>query len=176
MSSSNGCARPKRFVGNDKGNQILVQRMRLVTHDAGGPPVGRRVSPGENFTIAADMVIKALGFDAEDLPVMFNTPELQLSPRGTLAVDQKSFMTSLPNVFAAGDIVRGASLVVWAIRDGRDAADAMHRHLTQQVERESRMRVLVCAYRLQVFAFSPPALSPMNNRACVTTRSRLNKR
>ncbi|NDE91699.1 MAG: NAD(P)-dependent oxidoreductase, partial [Alphaproteobacteria bacterium] len=72
-----------------------------------------------------DMVIEALGFDAEDMPKMFAAPELAVSKYGTLAIDQKTFMTNLEGVFAAGDIVRGASLVVWAIRDGRDAADAI---------------------------------------------------
>ena len=112
---------PKAFVGNNNVSQILVQRMRLTTHDAAGR---QSVVPveGETFTLTCDMAIKALGFDAEDLPVMFNTPELRVSKYGTLAVDQKTFETSLPGVFAAGDIVRGASLVVWAIRDGRDAA------------------------------------------------------
>jgi glutamate synthase (NADPH/NADH) small chain len=119
---------PKAFVGKDKVNQVLVQRMRLTTHDNSGR---QSVVPveGENFPLATNMVIKALGFDAEDLPVMFGTPELGLSKWGTLNIDQSSFMTNVPGVFAAGDIVRGASLVVWAIRDGRDAAEAMHRHL-----------------------------------------------
>ena len=72
------------------------------------------------------MVIKALGFDPEDLPGMFGEPALSVTRWGTLKVNHRSFMTSLPGVFAAGDIVRGASLVVWAIRDGRDAAAQMH--------------------------------------------------
>jgi glutamate synthase (NADPH/NADH) small chain len=67
-------------------------------------------------------VIKALGFDPEDVPLAFDEPELTVTRWGTLKTDPKTFMTSLPGVFAAGDIVRGASLVVWAIRDGRDAA------------------------------------------------------
>jgi len=126
---------PKAFVGqknnSNKVNQILVQRMRLTTHDASGR---QSVVPveGETFPLPADMVIKALGFDAEDLPSMFGAPELSVSRYGTLDIDQDSFMTSLPGVFAAGDIVRGASLVVWAIRDGRDAASAIHRYISTQ--------------------------------------------
>jgi glutamate synthase (NADPH/NADH) small chain len=69
------------------------------------------------------MVIKALGFDAEDLPTMFECEELETTRWGTVKVDFKTLMTSLDGVFAAGDIARGASLVVWAIRDGRDAAE-----------------------------------------------------
>ncbi len=81
-------------------------------------------------------MIKALGFDAEDLPGLFGAPELGVSRWGTVLVDGKTLMTSLDGVFAAGDIVRGASLVVWAIRDGRDVAGAMHKWLKAKVKRE----------------------------------------
>jgi glutamate synthase (NADPH/NADH) small chain len=74
-------------------------------------------------------VIKALGFDAEDLPNLFGTPELGVTRWGTVRVDNRSMMTSLDGVFAAGDIVRGASLVVWAVRDGRDVSEHMHKYL-----------------------------------------------
>ena len=84
---------------------------------------------GSDHNIDADLVIMALGFDPEDLPVMFGEPALTVTRWGTLKIDYKTMMTSLPGVFAAGDIVRGASLVVWAIRDGRDAAEAMHHYL-----------------------------------------------
>jgi glutamate synthase (NADPH/NADH) small chain len=77
-------------------------------------------------------VIKALGFDPEDLPTAFAAPELGVTRWGTLKTDFRTLATTLPGVFAAGDIVRGASLVVWAIRDGLDAAQAMHRHLLAQ--------------------------------------------
>ena len=77
-------------------------------------------------------MIKALGFDPEELPVMFDAPELEVSRWGTIAIDWQTMMTSLPGVFAAGDIVRGASLVVWGVRDGRDAADAIHFYITAQ--------------------------------------------
>lgn len=122
---------PKAFVGNKNVQQILVQRMRLVAHEASGR---QSVVPveGENFAVAADMVIKALGFDAEDLPTLFAAKELKLSRYGTVEVNNRTMMTSIPGVFAAGDIVRGASLVVWAIRDGRDAAAAIHQHIMTQ--------------------------------------------
>ncbi len=74
-------------------------------------------------------MIKALGFDPEPLPALWGEPALEVSRWGTLKVGQTSFMSSLPGVFGAGDIVRGASLVVWAIRDGRDAAEQIHRWL-----------------------------------------------
>ena len=75
------------------------------------------------------MAIKALGFDPEDLPKLFNNSNLSVSKWGTIKINMKSMETNLPGVFAAGDIVRGASLVVWAIRDGRDAAASMQKYL-----------------------------------------------
>ncbi len=115
---------PRAFAGNGSVEKILAQKMRLSTPDASGR---QSVIPVENsqFTLKADLVLKALGFDAEDLPGMFGAPEMALTKYGTLNIDSKSMMTTLPGVFAAGDIARGASLVVWAIRDGRDAAEQM---------------------------------------------------
>ncbi len=114
-----------------KDGAVRAQRMRLGL--AG--PDGRRApeaEPGGDFETRADLVIKALGFDAEDLPQLFDTPELAVTRWGTVRVDHATQMTSLPGVFAAGDIVRGASLVVWAIRDGRDIIPAMHNWLRAQ--------------------------------------------
>lgn len=116
---------PESFEGGDAVSGVRASRMRLGPADA----TGRRapeVDPADGFDVPADLVIKALGFDAEDLPTMFGAPELGVTRWGTLRVDAASMMTSLDGVFAAGDIVRGASLVVWAIRDGRDVSAAMH--------------------------------------------------
>ena len=116
---------PDQFDGGDAVSGVRVARMRLGAPDASG----RRApepDPGGNFAIPADLVIKALGFDPEDLPRLFGAPELGVTRWGTLRTDGKTMMTSLDGVFAAGDIVRGASLVVWAIRDGRDVATQMH--------------------------------------------------
>jgi glutamate synthase (NADPH/NADH) small chain len=88
--------------------------------------------PNSRFELPADLVVMALGFDPEDLPAAFNEPALPVTRWGTLKVDHRTLMTALPGVFAAGDIVRGASLVVWAIRDGRDAADQMHAYMQRQ--------------------------------------------
>ena len=107
--------------------------MRLGPADA----TGRRApepDAGGAETIRADLVIKALGFDAEELPRLWRAPGLGVTRWGTVLVDAKTMMTSLPGVFAAGDIVRGASLVVWAIRDGRDVATAMHKWLKVRAE------------------------------------------
>ncbi|MHA3840273.1 NAD(P)-dependent oxidoreductase [Sphingomonas aestuarii] len=113
---------------NGQVARVRGQRMRLGAPDASG----RRApepDPGSEFTLQADLVIKALGFDAEDLPALFDAPELGVNRWGTVRVDARSMMTSMDGVFAAGDIVRGASLVVWAIRDGRDVSEHMHRYL-----------------------------------------------
>ncbi|MGH7056696.1 MAG: FAD-dependent oxidoreductase, partial [Acetobacteraceae bacterium] len=84
------------------------------------------------FHLEADLVIKALGFDPEDFPALFAAPDLAVTRLGTLKVNHKTLMTSIPGVFAAGDAMRGASLVVWAIRDGRDAAAGMHAWIEQE--------------------------------------------
>ena len=119
---------PEAFLGDSTVTGVRATRMHLGLPDASGRQAVESV-PGSHFTLPADLVVKALGFDPEDLPTAFGEPALKVSRWGTLSVDHRSFMTSLPGVFAAGDIVRGASLVVWAIRDGRDAAAAMHAHM-----------------------------------------------
>ncbi|MCW3474852.1 NAD(P)-dependent oxidoreductase [Limobrevibacterium gyesilva] len=121
---------PEAFLGEDHVTGVRAVRMHLGLPDASGR---QSVEPIEasHFTVQAGLVIKALGFDPEDLPAAFGEPALAVSRRGTLKTDHRSFMTSLPGVFACGDIVRGASLVVWAIRDGRDAAQQMHAFVQQ---------------------------------------------
>ncbi|MFY8076827.1 MAG: FAD-dependent oxidoreductase, partial [Sphingorhabdus lacus] len=93
---------------------------------------GRRApenDPAGDFTVNADLVITALGFEAEDLPVLFGAQDLNVTRWGTIRVDHTTQMTNLDGVFAIGDIVRGASLVVWAIRDGRDVTQHIHNWL-----------------------------------------------
>jgi glutamate synthase (NADPH/NADH) small chain len=118
---------PQAFDAGERVTGVRAQRMRLGAADASGRRMPE-VDPGNDFVEPADLVIKALGFDAEDLPALFDAPELGVTRWGTLLVD-RDMMTNLDGVFAAGDIVRGASLVVWAIRDGRDVSEAMHRWL-----------------------------------------------
>jgi len=112
---------PEAFVGDGAVTGVRATRMHLGLPDASGR---QQVEPiaGSSHVIPADLVIKALGFDPENLPKVFDEPALSVSRWGTLRVDHRTMMTSLPGVFAAGDIVRGASLVVWGIKDGRDAA------------------------------------------------------
>ncbi|MGK2285470.1 NAD(P)-dependent oxidoreductase [Pedomonas sp. V897] len=123
---------PEAFHGKDAVEAVQVIRMRLGAPDA----TGRRLpepEPESSFLLEADLVIKALGFEPEELPVLFHAPELSVTRWGTVRVDHQTQMTNLDGVFAAGDIVRGASLVVWAIRDGRDAARAIHDYLAARV-------------------------------------------
>ncbi|PYD76563.1 NAD(P)-dependent oxidoreductase [Novacetimonas pomaceti] len=121
-------AGPEAFLGDGHVTGVRAVRMKLGLPDASGRQSVEPVE-GSAFTLEADLVVKALGFDPEPLPTLWGQPDLEVSRWGTLMVDRQTFMTSLPGVFAAGDIVRGASLVVWAIRDGRDAAAQMHRWL-----------------------------------------------
>ena len=119
---------PAAMLGDGQVTGVRAHGIRLGAPDL----TGRRapeVDPDKSFTLPADVVIKALGFDAEDLPHLFGEPALGVTRWGTLRVDHKSMMTSLDGVFAAGDIVRGASLVVWGIRDGRDVSETMNRWL-----------------------------------------------
>ncbi|WP_026987416.1 NAD(P)-dependent oxidoreductase [Fodinicurvata fenggangensis] len=127
-------AAPEAFDGRDNTvEEVRAVRMHLGVADATGRQTPQPVE-GSNFTLKADMVIKALGFDPEDLPVLFNAPELETTNWGTVRVDHRTMMSNLDGVFAAGDIMRGASLVVWAIRDGRDAAESIDRHLKAKAE------------------------------------------
>jgi glutamate synthase (NADPH/NADH) small chain len=115
-------------VDSDGVTGVRAARMRLGPPDASGRQAPEEVE-GADFELPAQLVIKALGVDPEDLPTLFGEKELKVSRWGTVRVDLKTQMTNLDGVFAAGDIVRGASLVVWAIRDGMDAAAAIHTHL-----------------------------------------------
>ena len=119
---------PKEFKGINKVENLSVDQIQLGEPDDSGR---RRpqIKKGSEFEIKADMVIKALGFDPEDLPYLFDAKDLQVTKWGTLKTDFDTMQTNLKGVFAAGDIVRGASLVVWAIKDGRDAAAAMKTYL-----------------------------------------------
>jgi glutamate synthase (NADPH/NADH) small chain len=124
-------AAPEAFLGRSKVRGVRAYRMHLGAADSSGRQAPQPIE-GSSFTLDADLVVKALGFDAEDLPTLFGAPELTVTRWGTVAIDQRSMMTALDGVFAAGDIVRGASLVVWAIRDGRDAAEQMHHYVQQK--------------------------------------------
>ncbi len=117
---------PRGFIGEDKVSGVRVARMRLGAPDASGRQAPQEI-PDADYTEPADLVIKALGFEPEELPKLWGAPELSVTRWGTIKADFVTKETSLPGVYAVGDIVRGASLVVWAIRDGREAADSILR-------------------------------------------------
>lgn len=121
-------AAPLAFLGTDRVSHVRAHRMHLGVADSSGRQVPQPVE-GSEFTLDADLVIKALGFDPEDVPALFGAPELAVTRWGTIKIDHRTMMSTLDGVFAAGDIVRGASLVVWGVRDGRDAAEQMHLYL-----------------------------------------------
>ena len=129
---------PKEFKGINKVEKLIVDQIKLGDPDESG----RRkpeVQQDSSFEIKADMVIKALGFDPEDLPTLFDSNELQVTKWGTIKADFDSMETNLSGVFAAGDIVRGASLVVWAIKDGRDVAASIKKHLENKELKQSKV-------------------------------------
>jgi len=128
---------PEAFIGDDRVTSVRAQRMRLGLPDADGRQAPEPVD-GTSFNLPCDLAIKALGFDPEDLPVLFDAPELGVTRWGTIKADFETLKTNLDGVFAAGDIVRGASLVVWAIRDGRDAAASIHQYIQTKLARSSR--------------------------------------
>ena len=119
---------PKRFIGTNSIESIDVNKIKLGEPD----DTGRRkpvILEDSFFNIKADMIIKALGFDPEDIPTLFGEKKLKVTRWGTLKTNFDTLETSIPGVFAAGDIVRGASLVVWAIKDGRDVAKSIMNYL-----------------------------------------------
>ena len=130
---------PKDFIGNGKAQEISCVKMSLSDPDEDGRQVPLEVE-GSDFKVKSDMVIAALGFSPEELPVLFNEQDLPVTKWGTVRVGFDTMMTSLDGVFAAGDIVRGASLVVWGIRDGREVANSIHDYI-QMKEMSSEKKV-----------------------------------
>ena len=126
---------PKQFLGKEQVTEVEVNKMILGEPDSSGrkKPV---IKKGSDFKLPTDLVIKSLGFDPEDLPKLFKEDELTISKWGTIKIDLHTMQTSLDGVFAAGDIVRGASLVVWAIKDGRDAAIQIEKYLQTKLKKD----------------------------------------
>ena len=129
---------PQSFLGKNKVSHVRSVRIHLGMPDASGRQAPQEIA-NSHANVEADLVLTALGFDAEDLPAALGVPDLAVNGGGTLRIDWRSMMTSLDGVFAAGDIVRGASLVVWAVRDGRDAAERIHSHLATRAQAALRL-------------------------------------
>jgi glutamate synthase (NADPH/NADH) small chain len=133
-SHKEGCVRlfdisTKEFIGGKKGRR--VKRLRAVRVEWGKSNNGRqemREVPDSEFELKADLVLLALGFVHVEQAGLVGDLGLELTSRGNIAVDERS-MTSVEGVFSAGDAQRGASLVVWAISEGRRAAEAIDAYL-----------------------------------------------
>ena len=116
---------PKEFKGKELVEEVECLEMKLSDPDEDGRQLPQAIE-GSEFLLKTDMVIAALGFSPEDLPKLFNEDKLPVTKWGTVRVGFDTMMTDIEGVFAAGDIVRGASLVVWGIRDGREVANSIH--------------------------------------------------
>ena len=127
---------PKEFKGSQKVEKVIYDKIRLGEPDSSGRQ-SPKIIEGAHEELDADLVIKALGFDPEEIPTLFSEPKLEVSKWGTIKTDLKTMRTNIRGVFAAGDIVRGASLVVWAIRDGRDAAQQIDKYLKIKKEQSA---------------------------------------
>ena len=84
--------------------------------------------PGSEFEVDADLVFLAMGFTGPVKNGMIEESGVELDERGNVKADQNK-MTGIPGIFTAGDMARGQSLVVWAIHEGRTAAEGVHRYL-----------------------------------------------
>ncbi len=122
---------PTAYLGKDKVSQVKIVKMQLGSPDESGRR-SSEIKKGTEKLIDSDLVIEALGFEPENLPTMFNDDSLNITRWGTIKINYQNMMTSIDGVFAAGDIVRGASLVVWGIRDGRDAAENIKKYLSNK--------------------------------------------
>jgi glutamate synthase (NADPH/NADH) small chain len=105
-----------KFTGDERGNVKKLHALRV------GPPPDFAPIPGSDFTLDADLVLLAMGFTGPVKSGLIEQLGLNLDARGNIATDG-SYMASVPGVFAAGDARRGQSLVVWAIAEGRQAAE-----------------------------------------------------
>ena len=119
---------PKEFIGTNNVESLVVNKIKLGEPDDSGRKKPE-IQKNSEFNLKADMVIKSLGFDPENLPKLFGSNNLHVTKWGTLKINFDTMETNLAGVFAAGDIIRGASLVVWAIKDGRDAAVSIKKFL-----------------------------------------------
>ena len=128
---------PTYYQGKDNLDKVKIVKMELGSPDESGRRKPEIKMDSEKI-LNADLVIEALGFEPEDLPIMFDEPSLNVTKWGTLKVNYKNLMTSLDGVFAAGDIVRGASLVVWGIKDGRDVASHVHNYIAKNIQKNNR--------------------------------------
>jgi glutamate synthase (NADPH) small chain len=113
------------FSGGDRGRVSRLHAIRV------GPPPGFEPIPDSEFTLEADLVLLAMGFTGPGSNEMLEQLGVALDDRGRVSANE-NYMTAAPGIFAAGDMRRGQSLVVWAIMEGRKAADAINRYLARE--------------------------------------------
>ena len=128
---------PIKYLGHNKIEKTKIVKMQLGSPDESGRR-SPQIVPNSQENLETDLIIEALGFEPENLPKLFNEKELVVTQRGTIKINYKNLMTSINGVFAAGDIVRGASLVVWGIKDGRDAAENIHNFIQKKFLKGSK--------------------------------------
>ncbi len=130
---------PLRVVGEDgRVTGVEVQKVELGEPDESGRRRPVPV-PGSEYILPADMVVAAIGYNADPL-VPKSTEGLRANRWALLEVDKDTMRTSRPNIFAGGDNVNGADLVVTALADGRRAAEAIHLYLTDELPRSERAK------------------------------------
>jgi glutamate synthase (NADPH) small chain len=115
----------QKFSGDANGNVKQLQAVRV------GPPPKFELIPGSEFTMDADLVLLAMGFLGPVRNGLLEQLGVELDARGNVATNA-NYMSSVPGVFAAGDMRRGQSLVVWAISEGRKAAEGVDRYLREE--------------------------------------------
>jgi glutamate synthase (NADPH/NADH) small chain len=132
---------PTALEADANGNVAAVKcvRMELGEPDASGRRKPRIVK-GSDFTVRADLVLVAYGFDPVPFPPQSDLSRIAVNDWGGIVVDENQ-MTSVPGVFAGGDDTRGPSLVVHAVRDGRKAAEGIHTYLALNPDRRRGMSV-----------------------------------
>jgi glutamate synthase (NADPH/NADH) small chain len=122
------CIQTKRFIGDAMGNVKEVHTIEVEWVKGPDGRFGPREIPGTDRIVAADLVLLALGFVGPERPIVQQLA-LKMDERGNVWTDEER-MTSAAGIFAAGDMARGQSLVVWAIREGRQVAQAVDRWLS----------------------------------------------
>jgi glutamate synthase (NADPH/NADH) small chain len=116
----------ERFTGTADGRVAALHGVKVARTEVDGRPSFQPI-PGSAFSMDADLVLLAMGFTGPERGIV-DELDLRLTPRGTVWTDEE-WMTSVPGVFAAGDMQRGQSLIVWAIAEGRSAAAGVDRYL-----------------------------------------------
>lgn len=134
-SHEEGCERDwavatKEFIGDERGNLRALKTVRLEWASAAdGRPAGYKEKPGTEKEIPCELVLLAMGFVHPQHEMLLDELEIAYNERGNVKAEETEFRTNIPRVFAAGDMRRGQSLVVWAISEGRECARKVDEYL-----------------------------------------------